>query len=105
MAYTPGTPAGPFTLGMFSDGRREFAGLVVTGHVHEVAPSITDLLRDWSKSMRRLSVLAAYAPTTANREWQPVSELSVAGPGAAQADPAVRRELPAARRGPGGQRG
>jgi hypothetical protein len=80
VAYTPGTPAGPFALGMFSDGREEFAGLVAGGHVHQVAASIADLLHDWNRSMRRLSVLAAYAPSTANPEWRPVSELRVLTP-------------------------
>jgi len=80
VAYTPGTLAGPFAIGMFADGRREFAGLVASGHVHEVAASTTDLLRDWKVSMRRLSVLAAYAPATPSLRWRPVDELTVLPP-------------------------
>ena len=83
MAYTPGSHAGPFAVGMFADdkageGEREFAGLVVGGRVREVAPDTSSLLRDWDFALDHLGVLAAAAGRTA--AWRPLEGLRVLPP-------------------------
>lgn len=73
MAYTPGSHAGPFAVGMFADGQREFAGLVVGEQVHEVASDTAVLLRDWDAAMIGIAELAA----TVNEDsaaWRPLNE-------------------------------
>jgi 2-keto-4-pentenoate hydratase/2-oxohepta-3-ene-1,7-dioic acid hydratase in catechol pathway len=59
VAYTPGRHAGPFAIGMFADGRHEFAGLVAGGRVCEVGADTGALLEDWDEALRRLAEQAA----------------------------------------------
>jgi 2-keto-4-pentenoate hydratase/2-oxohepta-3-ene-1,7-dioic acid hydratase in catechol pathway len=61
VAYSPGSHAGPFAVGMFADGQREFAGLVVGGRVRPLGESTAPLLADWDAAVRRLAELAAAA--------------------------------------------
>lgn len=72
MAYVPGSHAGPFAIGMLTDGQREFAGLVVGGRVREIAPSTTELLGDWDAAVERLRTLAADGDGT---HWRPLDGL------------------------------
>ena len=77
MAYTPGSHAGPFAIGMFSDetavgGRREFAGLVAGDRVREIGADTGALLRDWDAALARLTELAA--GDRGGPDWRPLGE-------------------------------
>lgn len=74
MAYTLGSHAGPFAVGMFADGQREFAGLVAGGQVREVASDTASLLRDWDAAMTRLGELAAAGADADPAAWRPLDE-------------------------------
>jgi 2-keto-4-pentenoate hydratase/2-oxohepta-3-ene-1,7-dioic acid hydratase in catechol pathway len=76
VAYTPGSHAGPFAIGMFADGRHEFAGLVAGARVREVAATTGELLRDWDKAFSELND-ARPVPEDA---WQPLTGLRVLPP-------------------------
>jgi 2-keto-4-pentenoate hydratase/2-oxohepta-3-ene-1,7-dioic acid hydratase in catechol pathway len=76
VAYTPGSHAGPFAIGMFADGRHEFAGLVAGSRVREVAATTGDLLRDWDKAFTELND-ARPVPEDA---WRPLDGLRVLPP-------------------------
>jgi 2-keto-4-pentenoate hydratase/2-oxohepta-3-ene-1,7-dioic acid hydratase in catechol pathway len=91
VAYSPGSHAGPFAVGMFlddtaaADGQREFAGLVAGGQVRSLGDSTTPLLADWDAAMRRMAELAAEADeagaTAAGAAgWRPVDGLRVLPP-------------------------
>jgi 2-keto-4-pentenoate hydratase/2-oxohepta-3-ene-1,7-dioic acid hydratase in catechol pathway len=87
VAYSPGSHAGPFAVGMFADGQREFAGLVAGGRVRELGDGTTALLADWDAAMRRLTELAAEAGTAADQAaadgaagWRPLDGLRVLPP-------------------------
>jgi 2-keto-4-pentenoate hydratase/2-oxohepta-3-ene-1,7-dioic acid hydratase in catechol pathway len=86
MAYSPGSHAGPFAVGMFlddraADGQREFAGLVAGRRVRAVGDSTAPLLADWDAAMRRMAELAE-AGTTAGGAggWRPLDGLRVLPP-------------------------
>jgi 2-keto-4-pentenoate hydratase/2-oxohepta-3-ene-1,7-dioic acid hydratase in catechol pathway len=76
VAYAPGAHVGPFAVGMFADGEREFAGLVAGGRVREIGASTAPLLSDWPAAVERLGELAveAHAP------WRPLDGLRVLPP-------------------------
>jgi 2-keto-4-pentenoate hydratase/2-oxohepta-3-ene-1,7-dioic acid hydratase in catechol pathway len=61
VAYSPGSHAGPFAVGMFADGQRQFAGLVAGGRVRPLGQSTAPLLADWDAAVRRLAEFAAEA--------------------------------------------
>ena len=84
MAYSPGSHAGPFAVGMFADdtaavGQREFAGLVAEGRVRAIGDSTAPLLADWDASMRRLAELAGELAGDA-AGWRPLDGLRVLPP-------------------------
>jgi 2-keto-4-pentenoate hydratase/2-oxohepta-3-ene-1,7-dioic acid hydratase in catechol pathway len=77
VGYTPGSHAGPFAVGMFSDetaagGRREFAGLVAGDRVREIGADTGALLRDWDAALARLTELAA--GDCGGPDWRPLGE-------------------------------
>jgi 2-keto-4-pentenoate hydratase/2-oxohepta-3-ene-1,7-dioic acid hydratase in catechol pathway len=77
VGYTPGSHAGPFAIGMFSDetaagGRREFAGLVAGDRVREIGADTGALLRDWDAALARLTELAA--GDRSDPDWRPLGE-------------------------------
>lgn len=89
MSQAPTVPtpalAGPFALGTFAGpepGARRFAGLLVGDRVRDLSglgaapPTVLDLVRDWSSSMRLFAELAG-DPRGA---WRPVAELTVCAP-------------------------
>jgi 2-keto-4-pentenoate hydratase/2-oxohepta-3-ene-1,7-dioic acid hydratase in catechol pathway len=76
VAYTPGTHAGPFAIGMFADGRHEFAGLVAGDRVREVAASTSELLRDWETAFAELND----ARPVPEHVWRPLEGLRVLPP-------------------------
>jgi 2-keto-4-pentenoate hydratase/2-oxohepta-3-ene-1,7-dioic acid hydratase in catechol pathway len=76
VAYTPGTHAGPFAIGMFADGAHEFAGLVAGGRVREVAASTSELLADWDSAFTALN---DGRPVPADA-WRPLDGLRVLPP-------------------------
>ena len=85
MAYSPGSHAGPFAVGMFADGQREFAGLVAGGRVRPLGDSTAPLLSDWDAAMRWLAELAAEAGGAADAAdapegWRPLDGLRVLPP-------------------------
>jgi 2-keto-4-pentenoate hydratase/2-oxohepta-3-ene-1,7-dioic acid hydratase in catechol pathway len=87
VAYSPGSHAGPFAVGMFADdtaaaGPREFAGLVAGGRVRELGDSTAPLLADWDAAMSRLAGLAPGAGTGAGDAagWRPLDGLRVLPP-------------------------
>jgi 2-keto-4-pentenoate hydratase/2-oxohepta-3-ene-1,7-dioic acid hydratase in catechol pathway len=85
MAYSPGTHAGPFAVGMFAvgtaaGGEREFAGLVVGGLVREVASDTASLLRDWDAALSHLGELAEVAGRSASWAWHLLAGLRVLPP-------------------------
>ncbi len=78
MAYSPGSHAGPFAVGMFADDTAaEFAGLVAGGRVRAVGDSTAPLLADWDAAMGRLAELAE---TKSAAGWRPLDELRVLPP-------------------------
>jgi 2-keto-4-pentenoate hydratase/2-oxohepta-3-ene-1,7-dioic acid hydratase in catechol pathway len=87
VAYSPGSHAGPFAVGMFlddtaDDGQRPFAGLVAGGRVRELGDNTAPLLADWDTAMSRLADLAAGAWTIAGSAagWRPLDGLRVLPP-------------------------
>jgi 2-keto-4-pentenoate hydratase/2-oxohepta-3-ene-1,7-dioic acid hydratase in catechol pathway len=90
VAYSPGAHAGPFAVGMFADGTREFAGLVAGGRVRPLGDSTAPLLADWDGAMSWLAELAADAgdaPGAADAGdapdaagWRPLAGLRVMPP-------------------------
>jgi 2-keto-4-pentenoate hydratase/2-oxohepta-3-ene-1,7-dioic acid hydratase in catechol pathway len=85
VAYSPGSHAGPFAVGMFADdsaagGPREFAGLVAGGQVRALGDSTAPLLADWDAAMRRLAELAAEPAAAGTAGWRPLAGLRVLPP-------------------------
>jgi 2-keto-4-pentenoate hydratase/2-oxohepta-3-ene-1,7-dioic acid hydratase in catechol pathway len=78
--YSPGSHAGPFALGRFSDGTASggaFAGLVAGDRVREIGASTASLLGDWDAAMERLGELAAERHAAG---WRPLDGLRVLPP-------------------------
>jgi len=85
VAYSPGSHAGPFAVGMFADdtaadGQREFAGLVAGGRVRAIGDSTAPLLADWDAAMGRLAELAGAGPAGDADGWRPLDGLRVVPP-------------------------
>jgi len=86
MAYSPGSHAGPFAMGVFlddaaADGQREFAGLVAGGRVRPLGDAIAPLLADWDAAMRSMAELAEAGTTAGGAAgWRPLDGLRVLPP-------------------------
>jgi 2-keto-4-pentenoate hydratase/2-oxohepta-3-ene-1,7-dioic acid hydratase in catechol pathway len=77
VGYTPGSHAGPFAVGMFSDetaagDRRDFAGLVAGDRVRDIGADTGALLRDWDAALAWLTDLAA--GDRGGPDWRPLGE-------------------------------
>ena len=76
--------AGPYALGTFRAGRREFAGLVVGDRVRPITtaaglerPTVRELLEHWAAAQREVSALAVAAD---DQDWLDLDTVDVLAP-------------------------